>query len=605
MSNRVDLFQPEQTTMTIPAARFTVFVDGVLCSELDLEEIIQSQWPDFTKAKLVVNSSEVLEVDLKALENIVAMGKPLSIRTFYNGTIPENARILSYSIFEGQIEKSEINLNSNEKRMEIVARDFSAAMERMTIYGQRVIKDSGTIYLHGYETVFNPNGKANASNTEIEIHCKSYKVFSPETKNAKLWKYADVIQYLLNEYVTVGQLHIPSSERLLALTEKQVVRDLDVTGLSLVDALQRCCERIGLKFKFIPTNQINIPTQAIVFYKNKTARKVEINYPESGQVNISKTNVVSIRSKKNYWPVTNRYIGLGDFKVYEATLELIKAWDGSLEGNLLNDFSPSTNPEFYKVRDVFRKWTLNEAGDYTGEPYNRGDAFDFSGIFQSNNYAQQRRRFYPSLTTDSQNRSLGYYLQVSYDNGLTWWQYRDAYNILIDECGVWLSSDQLNIDLIIASMSNNLKFRITASVISDERISAVIANGPVNSVIEVVDHVVTLPRQFKYQKVSDQSIFAGIDDNRLGKPNEIDDSEVLYEFVRHYSDGSDDIVEEIEIQTPVLAFNYSVGDIVISNPESSDIFSNSEGRYRSIIEHVQMDFQKQCTNLKINRKKII
>ncbi len=605
MSNRVDYFQPEQTAMAIPAATFAVFVDGVLCPVLGTKEIIRSQWPDFSSAILVFNPSNSLESDIDIVQNLLGMGKSLGIHLFYNGAVPTGSNVSSYSIFEGQIENSEITLKSNVYRVEITARDFSAAMERITVYGQRIIKDTNTIFLDGFETVFNPDGKANASISEMNIHGKYYKVFSENSKNAEQWNYADVIHYLLCEYVTAGQLHIPSRERLLSLTENQIVRDLDVTGMSLIDALQRCCSRIGLKFKFVPTCRNSISSQAIVFYKDNTGKKVEINLQVSGQVNISKTNIASFQNKKNFWPVTHRLIGQGDFKVYEATFDLIKAWDVMLEGNIIDDYSPSMNPNFYKVRDVFRKWTLNEAGDYTSEPYNRGVPFDFSPIFKCTNYAKRRRRFYPCLTTDSQNRSLGYYLQVSYDNGLTWQSYQDAFNILVDECGIWLSSNYLGVDMVIASMKNELKFRITASVISDERLSAVITNGPVNSVVPVLDNIVTLPRQFKYQNVSSKSIFAGINDSQPGTPDEIDDTDALYEFVRHYSDDNSGIIEHIEIQTLLAGFDYSPGDIVISNPESMDIFSNYDTRSMSIIENVHIDFQKQCTNLNIIRKRIL
>ena len=69
--------------------------------------------------------------------------------------------------------------------------------------------------------------------------------------------------------------------------------------------------------------------------------------------------------------------------MYEATFELVKAWDPALESTNYYTFCPSTNPEFHKVRDVYRKWCLNEAGDYTGEPYNRGQPYDLTASLKA------------------------------------------------------------------------------------------------------------------------------------------------------------------------------------------------------------------------------
>jgi hypothetical protein len=347
------------------------------------------------------------------------------------------------------------------------------------------------------------------------------------------------------------------------------------------------------------------PGQAIVFYKSGTGRAVELNCQQSGQqFGISKTNIAALRSRKNFWPVTHKYIGQGNFKVYEATFELVKAWDDGLEDTDYDKFSPSTNPDFYQVKDVYRKWCLNEAGQYSSAPYNQGDTFDFSKIFQNTNFVHRCRRFRPALTSDKQGRSLGYYLQVSYDNGLHWWQYLHAFNILLDECGVWLSSDRLDIDTWVAALNGVLRFRITASVISDERLTSAVADGPVNSTAPVVEHIITLPRQFKYRKMSDQSIFSGTTDDTLGAPDEVDDSDALHEFVRHTAATSSEIIETFDIQTPSLMFDYRVGDMVSTSPESRDLLScRSDSRSQSQIVRVQMDFEKQCTNLRIIRQR--
>jgi len=608
MSNRIDFFQSEQKQLSLPAASVSILVDGMLCPNLEPREIVLGDWPEFSWAKFAYNPAANNSEVTKATEDVeyeFAAGKTVCVRQYYNG-VPPGASAFSFPVLNGQIDSIETERTADEETVEIIARDFSANIRRISIYGQRLAKaDGSNICLAGPDTIFNPDGKGNASPAPIDVGSKTYTVFTAESTQGRPWSCAEVIDYLLFEYTADWQLQTPTIAQLRALTDNRIVRDLDVTGLDLAEALQRCCETIGLKFKFVPLPEPAGPDQAIVFYKPGTGRTVELNCQHTGrQLSFSKTDIVKLQSEKNFWPTTHRYLGRGDFKVYEATFNLIKAWDPSLEDTDYDKFSPSTNPDFYQVTDVYRKWCLNEAGQYSGAPYNQGDAFDFSRIFQSSNLVHRRRRFRPALTTDLQGHSLGYFLQVSYNGGQSWSQYLHAFNILTDECGVWLSSDCLDEDTWTAAITGLLKFRITSSVTGDERLSCTVADGPVNSTAPVADHVITLPRQFNYRKVSDHSIFAGADDETLGTPDEIDDTDALYEFVRNTAAASPDVIATADIQTPSLMLHYSVGDIVNASPESRDLLAcRSDNRSKSRIVRVRMDFERQCTNLKIVRQR--
>ncbi|HCO92989.1 MAG TPA: hypothetical protein DIU00_03410 [Phycisphaerales bacterium] len=608
MSNRIDFFQSEQRRLSLPAASVSILIDGTLCPSLETIEIVRGDWPEFSSAKFVYNPAAHTGEITKAVEDIeyeFAAGKTVCIRQYYND-IPPGAAVFSFPIFNDQIDSIETRRTDDDETVKITARDFGTNLKRISVYGRRLAKaDGSNVFLAGLDTVFNPDSKGNACPASIDVENKTYTVFAAESTQGRPWSYAEVIDYLLCEYIANGQLQMPTIAQLRAWTGNRIVRDLDVTGLNLAEALRRCCETIGLMFKFVPLSEPTGPDKAIVFYKPGTGRAVELNCQHTGdQLSISKTDIAELRSRKNFWPITHRYLGRGDFKVYEATFELVKAWDAGLEDTEYDKFSPSTNPDFYQVRDVYRKWCLNEAGQYSGAPYNQGDAFDFSRIFQSSNFVHRRRRFRPALTTNLQGDSLGYFLQVSYDGGQSWSQYLHAFNNLPDECGLWLSSDCLDEDTWTAAITGLLKFRITASVNGDERLSCSVADGPVNSTAPVIDHVITLPHQFNYRKVSDQSIFAGADDEMLGTPDEIDDTDALYEFVRSTTAASPDVITTTEIQTPRLMLHYNVGDIVTMSPESRDLLAcRSDNRSKSRIVRVQMDFERQCTNLKIVRQR--
>lgn len=608
MSNVTEFFQSAQTRLTLPSTSVSIWLDGVLCPYLELVEVVRCGWPEFSRARLLYNPAAYNQAGQRSVEKIeskVSIGKSVCISQIYNGCAP-GVSVFSFPLFYGQIEGLETKLSHNEEQVEVIVKDFSATLKRITIYGQRVINTSGsTLFLAGSDTTFNANGKPNATVEPIENNGQQYTVFCAEPSAGKFWSYGEVIDYLLCEYLLRGELQKPGVEQLKALTEGQLVRDLDITGLNLIEALRRCCERIGLNFKFVACLSQSGPEQAIVFYKVGKGRTVELDYQQRGeQASVSKTNIAKFHSIKNFWPITHKYIGQGDFKVHEATFDLVKAWDSSLEDINYDKFSPSTNADFYKVKNVYRKWCLNEAGGYSGEPYNQGDTFDFSKIFETEQFVARRRRFWPTLTNDKQGKSLGYYLQVSFDNGLHWWQYLYAFNNLLDECGVWLSSDQLDVDTWVATLKGLLKFRITASVISDERLSCELSDGPVNSVVPVVDHVITLPRQFKYRKVSAQSIFSNSSDASLGTPDEVDDSTELYEFVRKKAGMGSEVIETVDVQTPYLIYDYRIGDKVACSPESRDLLgTKSDNRSVSWIKRVQMDFKNQCTHLKIIRQR--
>jgi len=606
MSNCIDIIQSQLSSPAFPAAAVSIFVDGMLCPSLEPIEIVRGGWPQFGSARLRYNpaaNAEASSVSLEEIETLFPMGKSVSIHAVYNGGTP-GAAVFSYPVFEGQIES--IGTNLQENIADIIAKDFSSNLRRITVFGQRIENADGTtVVLDGFDTIFNPDGRPNASESAVQIDGKNYTVFCPEGLTGRLWTYADVIDYLLSEYLPAGTLHTPEISRLRVLTDGQIARDLDVTGLSLLEALHRCCDRGALEFKFVPRMDPAGLRQAIVFYKADSCRTIEMDCQKTGDnFNPSRTNIAGSSSRKYFWPVTHKYIGMGDFKIFEATFNLTLGWDSSLVSGDYNKFCPATNPDFYQVRDVFRKWVLNEAGDYSGPPYNRGEAFDFSKMFQSNNYIRRRRRFRPTLTTDSQGKSLGYYLQVTYDCGQNWWQYLDAFNILTDECGVWLSSERLGTELWDALLKGGLGFRITASVISDQRLRAEVADGPINSVAPVVEHAIVLPKRFKYRKISDQSIFANSTDPMLGAADTVDDSEALYEYVRRVAAASSGIIETIDVQTPFLVMDYQVGDKVTSGPKRREMPGcREDNRSQKQISRVRMDFEKQCTYLRIVRKR--
>jgi hypothetical protein len=607
MLNRIDFFQSEYTNMALPAGRPVVFVDGRLCPFLEVGSVVRAAYPEFGWVKLIYNPAKLKDIEAvtgERIETVVPMGKLVSIQQVYEGAIGESAA-MTVPIFVGQIEQVDRNLGRKGDIVEIIARDISAVLGRVTVYGQRLTTGVfETIFLEGFKTVFNKDGEPNASQKTIEYEGKHYSVFEADSRCAKYWTCAEAILYLLSEYLPFGRLQLPELDHLEAIIGNQISEELDVSGIDVLSALCKCCAQVGIRFKFVPSLSATGASQQIVFYRPGSGGEVEVNCQHFGQeLSVSKTAILELQSERNFWPVTHRYVGRGGYKVFEATFDLIKAWDSAGEGGSQSDYS-TDDEDFEQVRDVYRKWCLNEAGDYSGSPYNQGSAFDFSWIFETNLYVQRRRKFIEALSTDSTGGYLGYFLQISYNNGATWQEYLEGFDVLDDECGVWLSSIDLDNDLWSAAVSGQLKFRITASVASDERLTCSIAKGPVNSVADVVDHIIELSNRFAFRRVSSRSIFHKSTDTAIDIPGEVDDTTALVVYIRRLSEAQLEVIEKIEVKTPVLMLNYRIGDSVVASPDSRDILGiRLDPRSDFWIERILMNCLEQCTHLKILRRR--
>ncbi len=275
MTNTTELFHAEHRQLTVPAGTSIAFLDGVPCEDIEPLEIVRSGWPEFGWARLVWNPSGGASANAANLEDIedrFAFGRTISLHQLYNREPPESV-VASLPLFVGQIEGIATTIHSGEQKVEILARDFSAVLRRDTVYGRRVLRSDGsTILLPGLDTVFNPLGQANAAIESAMVEGRSRTTFSAGQAEAKTWTCAEAIHYLLSEYVLAGQLSWPGSEQLLALTDRRPLRDLDVTGLSLLEALHKCCDPAGVTFQFAPRLIETGPAQAIVFSRNGRGR---------------------------------------------------------------------------------------------------------------------------------------------------------------------------------------------------------------------------------------------------------------------------------------------------------------------------------------------
>ncbi|MGB7582926.1 MAG: hypothetical protein WBL85_10830 [Sedimentisphaerales bacterium] len=305
MTNRVDLYQPERRGTALPGGGAFVFVEGRLCPELEVVEIARGGMGEFGSARMRNNADSEIEI-----------GKPVVIKWFYNNCYPAGGAE-GIAIFVGEVETIETAIGPEDESIEIVARDFSLAMEGISVLGrwERGV-DGQVAFAAGAKTIFNENGLANAADETADCNGSRIRAFAAEGVEAKLWDFAEIIGYLLCEYLPAGQLGIPEASRIRALTAGEVIEDLDVTGRSLLEAISRCCERAGVKFKFVPRLGETGPESGIVFYRTGINRAVELNLQKQGErLNISKTNIWKVNASRNAdgdtFEVQTPYLAIG------------------------------------------------------------------------------------------------------------------------------------------------------------------------------------------------------------------------------------------------------------------------------------------------------
>ncbi len=75
------------------------------------------------------------------------------------------------------------------------------------------------------------------------------------------------------------------------------------------------------------------------------------------------------------------------------------------------------------------------------------------------------------------------------------------------------------------------------------------------------------------------------------------------ESEKQYGSADSGVIETIDVQTPIMAAHYQVGDRVTVSPDSRDILGvRRDNRSIFWIDRVRMDFERQCTDLRILRK---
>ena len=529
--NTVTFYAPATGERAWRAMQVAVELDGSAAPYLELIEVKRSASPGFNTARFRLHRHELGTTGrFEEVRRFTRAGRRISAWLCGKSDAVGQGE-LDWPLFVGVVCQAEGSLEQDDESVEIVACDELVWLNGAAVDGVRLIGvDGHPVYVEGTGAVFNPDGRANRSAERRQVDGRGYHVFELNASAGAYWTCASAIRYIAAEYLPGQAISQSSYAALESMTDGQVLSDVDATGLTPLAAIERLCDRaaLGLGIVHVPIGERQV-LETIQFYRRGGASRIYLRHQRAGEsLDLGRTNVAKCYVKSTRGGESIMAIGTGATKRFEATFELVGAWDESLEQDDYDLYSPSTNEDFHVVRDVFRKFTLNEAGDYSGEPYNRGEAYDFGRVFGSDSYGRRRRRFWPCLSRTTTGESMGYHLEISYVGGGEWWYYSGTFSVLLDECGVYISCDQFDLDMWNAIRKDLLKFRITASVDADEPILAKIATGPIDSSRGVRTEWFEMGEDFQYRQRSAQSIFSGQSFiGQLGEPDTADDSEAL------------------------------------------------------------------------------
>lgn len=427
-----------------------------------------------------------------------------------------------------------------------------------TLIGQLGVYGLGLITLAAESPlVFNEGGRGNRSQSASPIAGRGCFLFEHTPTRAEFWSAADAVNYLLTTRLASDhRILLPTPERLERLCGQVRLAGVDLTGLSLPDALERLAELSGCGFAIEPTASVRDGGRwRMRWFAAAGGRVVVLHHQPSGSKLSADTNVWAGSLAFPHDGRREEWVALGEPERVESTFNLLPAWNPALEGQPHQDYSRA-NGYFHLVADVHRRWVLNEAGDWSTPPFNQGEPPDLAGLFGTHALVLRRRRFLPCLSRDAAGKSLGVAIEVSYDSGATWQTYAGRVEVLAGEAGVRVADDQLPPAYWQAAVAGTLAVRVTATIESDARVRAVQADEPGPDDRRAVRRVRWLAGRFRRQWVHADSRFAG------GSADAVDDrpalAAALAEYVRRHRESP----ARGTLTLPSISAVFQVGDRV-------------------------------------------
>lgn len=560
--NRAAYFGTGSAVAFLSAPRVAVSLDGRWAPRI-APEALRAEMGEAPCATFSVglgrSAAGGADLRLETAAPEIRPGRLVRARLLRGGVLPGADRG-DLVLFEGRIVRVEAALRPDGETLRFEAEDLAADVLRRRVGGQRIeTAGGGTELADGLDLVFNPDGRSNASGALYDPgDGDPYAIFAPTSPGgASAWTLNEAVAYLLGEVAPSDVWRLPSRAWVRQTLEPIPLRDVRLEGRTLGEALEALLEPVGGRVVVgVEPGALGVSRSLRLWMPERAVRVWLAHQPVGGTYHPAGTHFSGLEAKVAFADAPRRYIARGDRKVFESTFDLVAGWDDALASYDPDEFSPSANAEFDAVRDVFRKWVLNEAGEYSDPPYNRGPAPDLADLFEGEPYVRRQRRFLASLSCDALRRSRGVYAEVSLDAGATWQRLRLAARVLEGEAGLYLTEDPLPPEYLHAVMRGDARVRVTAALESDSRLAAERTTGDGGS-LPGRTRFLYVPAGHRYRKRAAASRFHG------DPADEADDTARLQGLVDAAFEADRRRPAPSRIGIPYLSLGRRVGDRLV------------------------------------------
>ena len=335
--------------------------------------------------------------------------------------------------------------------------------------------------------------------------------------------------------------------------------------------------------------------QIKIYKRNEGSEKVVYLQKPVSDIDPLKTNLASASIDWNIAECANVVIVEGSRKEIEGTWELYRTWpeaDDVLSSDELRKSDPTSL--YVDHKETWRKWALNEAGDYNevrpGTPI-----VDFG----SENLIK-RRKFEHCVARNDDGSRRRVVLEMYNPATDTWVEAPFSFSLLDAECGVILEGDTPPADLIVNG--EDARLRITASVKLDQRISQRAERQASSPNANEIELWLDMADRFFWREILVDGDNASIYSDSAGDDN-VDDTIKAQEFAESVRGVEESARISCSLVVQGIDLSYEIGDLITEiNGRSIELDmaapSNNERRYLQISE-ITYDFYQSTTTLRV------